>query len=597
VDETVAGAGATVPDLTAVDSQQLLEGLGDAVVIADEHNRVTYINASCERLLGWRRAELVGRPLVTLVPERFRERHMAGFRRYLSTREPTLIGTGSVRLPALRADGSEVEVELTLTAQRLSGGRDVFVASLRDLSDRVALEHEQALSRYLLAMRKITARLAIDGEPTTFEQAAPVVLKAIGESLGWDLGGFWVVEDGGLRLLHRWALPGSEEAADAMEDEGRRFEPGVGLPGRVLGTGEPVWIEDVGEEDNFPRRPIARRHGLVSYFAFPISSRGRVMAVVEFCSRARRHVEVDVLPAVASAGGEIGRYIEREETRRQAAEAREHMIELAKALQASLLPPRPPAIPGLELAARYRAAAGDGQVGGDFFDVFALPDGDWAIALGDVSGRGPHSAALTALARYTIRAAAVGATNASDVLRVLNDVVLRELETTDLLGERFLTAAFLVLRITSNGVSLQLACGGHPAPLVLRDGGTVEEAPCRGELVGVFEAFETSDAEISLSPGDTVVLFTDGAIEGHGADGPFGEERLRDTIAMCRGRSAQEVAERVESAVLEYTGERAQDDMAILVFRLPVSEDPLTTSALTVQESAGEHRARTPTAV
>ncbi|MDQ4133162.1 MAG: SpoIIE family protein phosphatase [Actinomycetota bacterium] len=559
----------TVPDLSAVDSQQLLESLGDAVVIAGDDNRVVYVNASAERLLGWNRVHLVGRPLITVIPEQLRSRHLDGFRRYLDTGEPRLIGSGAVRVPALRADGAEVEVELTLTAHRLIEGRQVFVASLRDLSDRVALEHEQALTRYLTAMRQITAQLALAPEPTTLDQAAPILLEALGGPLGWDIGGMWVVEGGELQLQHRWARRGFEDAARAMEDDSHEFGAGEGLPGRVLATGEPALIDDVSLDPNFPRRTIAERHGLRSCFAFPIASGDRVLAVVEFCSRRRRVAEAEVLPAMASAGSELGRFMEREESRRQAAEARDHMIALAQALQASLLPPQPPAIPGFELATRYRAAVGVGQVGGDFFDVFPLPDGDWAIAVGDVSGRGPQAAALTALARYTIRAAAVGATRASDVLRVLNDVVLRELESTDSLGERFLTAAFLVVKRVSGRVTLQLACGGHPAPLLLRAQGDVEEAPCRGELVGVFEALEASESEFVLDPGDAVVLFTDGAIEGRGPDGPFGEERLREIVRRGGGLPAQQLAESLEAAVLDYIGEAGRDDLAILVLRLP----------------------------
>jgi PAS domain S-box-containing protein len=560
-----------IPDLSAVDSQQLLDGLADAVVVADEHNRVVYLNTSAERLLGWPRRQLIGRPLVTLVPERLRDRHMEGFERYLSTREGRLIGSGSLQVPALRADGQEVDVELTLTAHGLADGREVFVASLRDLSDRLALEQERAVSRYLLTMREITARLAAAGEATDLEQAAPIVLGAIGQSLGWDVGGLWVVADDQLRPLRHWAAPGADVAASAMVEGYRALSPGEGLPGRVLESREAVWIENMGQDPNFPRRLIADRHGLVSGFAFPIVAHGRVVAVVEFSSRTHRAAEPALLAAMATSGSEIGRLVERDTARRQAATSRDHLIGLAEALQASLLPPQPPSIPGLELATRYRAASGEGQVGGDFFDVFPLADGGWAVTVGDVSGRGPRAAALTALARYTIRAAAVGSTRGSDVLRVLNDVVLRELESTDELGERFLTVAYLVLEPSPEGVAVHLACGGHPAPLVLRDAGRVEEAACRGELIGAFDAMEVVDVDLALTPGDAMVLFTDGAIEGRGPEGQFGEDRLRDVVAGCRGLSAHDLAETLERAVLDYLGGVSQDDMAIVVLRLPAA--------------------------
>ena len=218
----------------------------------------------------------------------------------------------------------------------------------------------------------------------------------------------------------------SGSAARALAEPGLRLASGMGLPGRVLATGEPAWIEDVVADPNFPRSGTARRFGIRTGVAFPIVADGDVVAVAELFSRAVRLVDVDLLAALASAGGEIGRFIERAKARGRDALARAHLVEMAKALQASLLPPHPPSIPGIEVAARYRAAAGEGEVGGDFFDVFPLGDTTWALAVGDVSGRGPRAAALTALARYTIRAAGIRSTTPADVLRVLNEVVRRE---------------------------------------------------------------------------------------------------------------------------------------------------------------------------
>src|SRR3712207_4215899 len=120
--------------LSAVDSQRLLDGLADAVVVADESNRIVYVNAGTARLLGWPPGALVGRPLVTVIPERLRDAHRAGFARYLETREGRLVGGRPAEVTALRADGGEVSVELKLTAHGLADGREVFVASLRDLS-------------------------------------------------------------------------------------------------------------------------------------------------------------------------------------------------------------------------------------------------------------------------------------------------------------------------------------------------------------------------------------------------------------------------------------------------------------------------------
>jgi serine phosphatase RsbU (regulator of sigma subunit) len=225
-------------------------------------------------------------------------------------------------------------------------------------------------------------------------------------------------------------------------------------------------------------------------------------------------------------------------------------------------------IPGLDIAVRYRAASGEGQVGGDFFDVFPLPDGEWVVLIGDVSGRGPRAAALTALARYTLRAAAVGATSPSAVLKVLNDVVRRELEAAYEGDERFLTAAFLTISPSAEGFSVAVACGGHPHPLRRRSSGVVEEIPCEGELIGAFDAHESRDELLELAPGDVVVLVTDGVIEARREQDEFGEGRLRAVVSEG-ATTAREFADAIDAAVVAHVGGPVQDDVAIVVLRLP----------------------------
>src|SRR5437879_10015480 len=101
------------------DYRLILDALGDAVVAADGANRIVYVNPAAERLLGWPAAELLGRPITTIQPERMHAMHLAGFHRYVATRVPKLAGH-AVRVPALRRDGTEIDVELSLAAFRLA---------------------------------------------------------------------------------------------------------------------------------------------------------------------------------------------------------------------------------------------------------------------------------------------------------------------------------------------------------------------------------------------------------------------------------------------------------------------------------------------
>lgn len=553
-----------------IDSRALLDGMVDAVVVATAGGTISYANDAAATLLGTTAVELVGRPLTTIVPERLRLQHEAGFRRYLQTREPRLVGGAPVRLPVLRADGEEVEIDLSLSAHRTRTGHDLFLGTLRDLGDRIELERQRSVGRYLATSRDVMTRLAVGSAAATLEEAAPILLEALCDGLRWDGGAVWSSgDDGQLVTIAAWSRPG-DDIAETMS-AGVRMEPGHGLPGTVARDGEAAWLETVSDAAVFFRQDRAARAGVRSCFAFPIFVGGEVQGVVEMYSRAVHAPEPELLAILQAAGLEIGRYLER-------AEARRHLLEMAAALQASLLPPLSPMVPGLDIAVRYRAAAGEGQIGGDFFDVFPLPDGEWAIVIGDVSGRGPRAAALTALARYTLRAAAVGASKPSAVLQVLNDVVRRELDTSYEGDERFLTVAYMVVAPAEDGYVVRLACGGHPFPLARRADGEVDEVRCGGDLIGAFDVHESADETIQLHDDDMLVLVTDGVTEARRDGDEFGEERLRKVLATSTAESAAALADDIEAAVLEHLGGQAQDDVAIVVVRLPPSVESNSTS-------------------
>src|SRR5262245_25180482 len=182
---------------------------------------------------------------------------------------------------------------------------------------------------------------------------------------------------------------------------------------------------------------------------------------------------------------------------------------IAQTLQNSLLPPLLPEIPGVELGAVYRAAGEGYEVGGDFYDVFSTSDGHWFAVIGDVQGKGAEAAAVTALARYTIRAAAVRRRSPAAILRWVSEVMLRR-EYPD---DRFCTIACVHLDLTREPARLTTACGGHPLPLVLRAGGEVQPVGVPGTLLGLVERVELEDRSTDLHPGDTLVLYTDGLTE------------------------------------------------------------------------------------
>jgi serine phosphatase RsbU (regulator of sigma subunit) len=230
---------------------------------------------------------------------------------------------------------------------------------------------------------------------------------------------------------------------------------------------------------------------------------------------------------------------------------------IARTLQQSLLPRAMPEIPCVHMAARYRAAAEGQDVGGDFYDAFQIGEQRWGIAIGDVCGKGPEAAALTALARYTIRA--VGDRGPSQVLSLLNEAVLRD----EGVEERFLTALFAELTHDEGNVVLEIAAGGHPPPFLVPRDGAVQSVAVQGSLIGVVEYVDYEPARVELREGDKLVLYTDGLADARAPKIALSEDDVARLIDEGRDLEGQELAQFLESRA---TGnEPARDDIAILV--------------------------------
>jgi PAS domain S-box-containing protein len=239
----------------------------------------------------------------------------------------------------------------------------------------------------------------------------------------------------------------------------------------------------------------------------------------------------------------------------------EEHVHISRTLQRSLLPPHLPEIPRLELAARYSAAGEGYQVGGDFYDAFRTGKNDWAVLIGDVCGKGAEAAATTALARYTLRAAAMQSRKPSVALSTLNQAMLRTEAQT------FCTVAYARIRPADEGIRLTIACGGHPLPLLVHADGTVQTAGRSGTLLGCFQEPALNEAVITLGEGDSLVLYTDGVTEARDGLNVFGEERFHEILRGIAGLSAAEMAEAIERAALDFQVGDARDDIAVVVLK------------------------------
>jgi phosphoserine phosphatase RsbU/P len=259
---------------------------------------------------------------------------------------------------------------------------------------------------------------------------------------------------------------------------------------------------------------------------------------------------------------------------REAELERERLQLLVTTLQRTLLPPELPAVPGLETAAYYRAASRE-EVGGDFYDLFALARDRWGLFLGDVCGKGAAAAAVTSQIRYTLRAAAVYDADPATVLGTLNSALRRDYDHN---GGRFCTAAFGVLTPSADGFELSIASGGHPAPLLLRADGTADYQPVGGgPFLGVIDDVLFTSTTIRLGPGDTFLLYTDGLTEARTGRGRerYGEQALRAFAAGLAPATAGTAIDAITTLV-ESLGDGLDDDVAVLALTVPLSSgDPV----------------------
>lgn len=287
--------------------RSVIESSSDGIVVADGLGTIMSCNQSAERMFGYPEVDIVDQPVSRLLPLRYQE----ALRRNLACVQS---GEGEVpkapiELYGRRLDGMEFPVEVSVSTWT-AGGHMSFGAIIRDITARRLTEQRRA------AQYAATRVLA---ESATLVTAAPKLLQTICESLNWEIGLLWGIDEGmdQLRCLDVWHA--AEVRPDSLRGFSREhlFRRGSGLPGRVWANGEPLWLPDVQKEENFPRAPFAISLDLHGALAFPIKLHGRILGVLECFSHEIRQPDEDLLHMLAAIGSQVGQFIER--TQAQAA--------------------------------------------------------------------------------------------------------------------------------------------------------------------------------------------------------------------------------------------------------------------------------------
>jgi PAS domain S-box-containing protein len=537
--------------------EAMLGGVPDAVTAQTRDGTVVYANDAALRRLGYPDLETLAAAPVEELRARFEFTDEDG------------VPLPMERLPGRQALMGEAPEALTVRHRSPEGGElrwarvqatgvpgpdgrpRMAINVIEDITD---IKRAEQGYRFLAEASRVLSG-SLDYE-RTLRTVANLAVPRIADWCGVDLA----IDDTRLERVAVAHIDPSRRALARELQERYPSRPGTAIF-QVIASGEPQVLLDITDEmlvgaavDEENLRMI-RELGMRSVMIVPMTLRESVLGAITFVSSESGRI-FDPQDVALARDLALRAAVAIDNARLYEASKK-----IAHTLQASLLPPHLPEIPGADLAAVYRPAGRGLEVGGDFYDVFDVADDHWFLVIGDVCGKGTEAAAITALARWTVRAAAVRRRSPSAILRWLNEAMLRQG------GERFCTLACAHLDLSGDVPRLEVACGGHPAPVVLRAGGQVEEVGAPGTLLGLVPDPQLEDRATELHPGDTVIVYTDGLTEADAPARIWSEADVAATLAEATGRDASGVVEHLVGAALGGLAE-PRDDVAVLALRM-----------------------------
>jgi serine phosphatase RsbU (regulator of sigma subunit)/PAS domain-containing protein len=543
--------------------------------LLEQDGTIRRANNKAAALLGAPSGYATGRPLSAFIDLPFRAAAATQLAAVARTGKPRTAGSR-----ILTSDGP-LDVTLTAVAADLPGDPPVRIVTVLPRAAGAVAENSPesegkpgkrgtrpaakaagdatiaAMTRRLDAVTALT-RVLLDN--STFSEA--VTLQRCARLLAGEIAD-WViidVERGG-RLLRQFVAGPRGGQADQFARVARDGAPGQdSVPAQVHSTGKSVLLAHLDDPAALGQgpdgTPLVMMLGVTSLICVPISDGTTGYGTLTVTRLADKGpFGVADLGLAEELGRHLAIAIRVDRVFRQRSQ-------VAEALQASLLPTRLPAVPGLEFAAAYIGATQFQEISGDFYDVFKAGDG-WGIAVGDVCGKGQDAAAMTAAARHAIRALAHVHGTPAEVLAAANEVLVAE----DY-DDRFVTASLAFLRQRGRRVQVQLGSCGHPGPAVVRADGRVEILEGDGLPLGLFGDAEPGRLELELHKGDVLFFYTDGVTEARGADLSFFDDRLSDALAAVAGRSATEIVRAVQELVTSFSSGELKDDVTILAVRV-----------------------------
>jgi serine phosphatase RsbU (regulator of sigma subunit)/anti-sigma regulatory factor (Ser/Thr protein kinase) len=388
------------------------------------------------------------------------------------------------------------------------------------------------------------------------------LLIRVREVLDADTAAVLLLDEATNELVAR-AAKGLEEAVE----QGVRIPVGKGFAGRIAAERSPVIIDRVDHQNVL--NPILRQKGVVSLLGVPLLVQGEVLGVIHVGTLTERRFtehDIELLQLVAERAA-LALHVRLYE--------RERMM--TETLQRTFLPEALPKVPGLRMASAYLPASSSAGIGGDWYDVFVLPSGEVALAIGDVAGHGLHAASVMGKIRNALRAYSVEVAPPAEVVSRL-DRLMKTFGIEDIIT--------LLYGVVDVGISsFRFAAAGHLPPLVVtrRQGRFAHIADVDPPLgTGRVQAFH--EHVVRLEPGASLLLYTDGLIERREESLDDGLERLRKAAESVSDVRAP--AEAISDVLHAILGERRpSDDIALVLLQ---REAASTTVDLRVPAVPGE---------
>jgi len=543
--------------------QAVLGNLAEAITMEDEDGQAVFANRAAAELLGVHSPEaitgaapggLTGHLLI--LDEHGRElgaEDMPGRRLFAGAHPEPLLVRGIVR-----ATGEErwlvvrSSAVIEPTTKRITHAVNVF-ENITGVKRAELAESFMAEASHLLAS-------SMD-YTSTLGRVARLAVPQIADWCAIDV----LVDD---RELERVAVHHvSPDKLRLLELLDRDYRPGLDEPvgiAEVLRSGQARLYSEIKLEalESYARDAehlrLLRELGSNSVIVVPMlgATRRAIGTITLASGESPRRLTPGDLGLAVRLGRRAGTAVER-------ARIYTERARIAHVLQRALLPESLPEIPAAEVRALYSAVGELNEVGGDFYDVFDYETDCWMLVVGDVVGKGPRAAGVTALARHTLRAAAISGQPPIEMLGTLHRALHRQPRGADLC-----TVCLVTLTRAGEGAQLKVALAGHEPPLLIDAGGQARQLGRPGTLLGVIDPISVSETAAELRAGETLLLFTDGVTEAGRPDRALGSSGLRELCREASGSSLEALLERIEGEAVERAGGSLHDDIALLALRL-----------------------------